>query len=181
MFALFFLFGNLFPQEFTLDGRLGIGSLPGSDDLRVQGDTRITGDLRVEGTSLVYGAVNSHGGFKHINLAGNFPFGQQLLIVNSDGAELLQTEADNKPNEQKTRVSIYPIPAEDIIYVELTTGIEGAFPLEIFSADGTLIMQFSVRQGMNVIDIHSLSSGLYLTRLKIEKEGNIIPNKFQKL
>lgn len=96
-------------------------------------------------------------------------------------AELAQDEAESIPKERQTKVSIYPNPAEDIIYVELVTGIEGAFPLEIFSADGTLVRQLTVKSGMNVIDIQSFAPGLFLSRLSVEEEGKIFTSKFQKL
>lgn len=64
-------------------------------------------------------------------------------------------------NEQK--ISIYPNPASDVIYIKTAQEITSV--VSIYRVDGVLVFQNQVSSENKSIDISSLTSGLYLLRV----------------
>jgi endogenous inhibitor of DNA gyrase (YacG/DUF329 family) len=60
-------------------------------------------------------------------------------------------------------IQIFPNPATDRIYVDLSEGKE--FKMQLYNCMGESALQSQLTKGNNIIDISSLSSGIYVIRL----------------
>jgi len=63
------------------------------------------------------------------------------------------------------KLQCYPNPATDEFFVELPQWIDNDV-LEIYSTNGSLVLQQTVGVGINKVDICDLQPGMYLARLK---------------
>ncbi|MBP9705913.1 MAG: T9SS type A sorting domain-containing protein, partial [Chitinophagales bacterium] len=74
----------------------------------------------------------------------------------------------NISDPTQTAFAIYPNPGVD--FFTLKTNIISDFPLQIFSIDGKLILEFSITQPETFINIESLNAGIYLVRYNGENK-----------
>ena len=75
--------------------------------------------------------------------------------------------ADNSADQ----LSIYPNPANDMLYIENN----GDAQIEIFNANGSLVLSRTLEEQLSKIDITALTEGLYL--VKIKRESGITTRK----
>ncbi len=64
----------------------------------------------------------------------------------------------------KTNFSIFPNPANNELHIKYTNISSDYFAL-IYSVDGRLIQKFSLNESKSILDIHSLTDGMYFIKL----------------
>ena len=89
------------------------------------------------------------------------PFGANGWVVYFDGMLFttpfgIGTEANEEPT-----ISVYPNPADDILRIESSKTVDA---VTLFNAQGQEVAQQAVRNRTGVIDISTLSSGVYTLR-----------------
>ncbi|MEG1684447.1 MAG: T9SS type A sorting domain-containing protein, partial [Bacteroides sp.] len=72
------------------------------------------------------------------------------------------------------KISIYPIPAKETISIN-GNGKEGIWTAQVFASNGTLVMSQQINFSYKpIINISSLTSGIYYLRLSNNEEVNTL-------
>ena len=109
----------------------------------------------------------------HCHFAGHEDGGMMgQFIVNS-------TLATNQ-NTLDTDFSLYPNPAQDKLYINLSDASTEIYYLTITTIEGRIAMMLPQPQWQNGIDISSLSSGIYIVQMMDKQTKSVTTKKFIK-
>lgn len=75
----------------------------------------------------------------------------------------------NESHQNKFNFSIYPIPTEGEVTFEVQSGNIND-PLRVYNTNGYLVEEYTLRYGVNKIDLSHFSNGLYLFRWGTKEE-----------
>jgi hypothetical protein len=79
--------------------------------------------------------------------------------------------------EMQLQIGLYPVPANDILNIELPQQMTGTYSATITDAQGKIVIQQNVHSGINALNVSSLPDGIYFCTVT-GKEGLITENKF---
>ncbi|MCK6641792.1 MAG: T9SS type A sorting domain-containing protein [Bacteroidia bacterium] len=79
--------------------------------------------------------------------------------------------------ELQNQIGIYPVPATDILNIELPQNMTENYSATISDAQGKIVIQQNVRNGVNTIDVSALPDGIYFCTVT-GRQGIISENKF---
>ena len=94
------------------------------------------------------------------------------FVVNS-------TLGTNQENSS-TAFSLYPNPADDKIFINLTDAATEIYYVTITTITGRVVMMLPQPEWQNGIDVSSLQSGIYLLQMKDKETKSITTRKFIK-
>lgn len=113
-----------------------------------------------------------------MNLVGDFyevsvqmPTSGVFTIGESPVLNLIENALDD--------ISIFPVPAKDVLYVNVGHEILNETNYCILSSDGKVVMSGNFLSAKQQVDIANLSSGIYV--LKIQDSGSMVKRAFVKL
>jgi hypothetical protein len=70
----------------------------------------------------------------------------------------------------ESEIELFPNPTKDIVEIRLPESIEGEVQLEVYSANGRLVLSETSNASTNhTLDISEQPAGLYLVRIRSEK------------
>lgn len=109
----------------------------------------------------------------HCHFAGHEDGGMmgQFIVANSLGT--------NEPTPS-TDFSLYPSPASDKLYINLSDASTEVYYITIITVTGRIVMMLPQPQWQNGIDISTLSSGVYIVQLMDKKSKSITTKRFVK-
>ena len=97
-----------------------------------------------------------------------------MFILNLDDITVTNaTVVGNSIDEINSEVSVYPIPANNVVNVNAISNISN---VEIYSISGQKVGDFTANGTTTSINTESLSNGMYL--MKINTENGVINKKF---
>lgn len=67
---------------------------------------------------------------------------------------------------EESKISVYPNPAENVLYVDSTDNIQS---VKVYNTTGSIVLSVNSLNG-NSIDVSGLPSGMYVVR--VQTEGN---------
>ena len=79
---------------------------------------------------------------------------------------------------------IFPVPAKDVIYIDFTHLPKGEYQIELFNLAGKTLITSNYLFDMGTLfhlDVHGLSSGMYIIILKDAEAGILAARKFTKM
>lgn len=90
-----------------------------------------------------------------------------------------ETPVLNVNENSLNQVSIYPVPSDDVLNINVGHEIWNATNFNIFSADGKQVLSGSINAAKQQLNIAQLPSGIYL--LQIQDSGSLVKKEFVKL
>jgi hypothetical protein len=94
----------------------------------------------------------------------------------ANGVSTVLIGTGSEPDLQN-QIGIYPVPATDILNIELPQNMTDNYSATITDAQGKVVIQQNVRNGVNTIDVSSLPDGIYFCTVT-GRQGLISENKF---
>jgi acetyl esterase/lipase len=92
---------------------------------------------------------------------------------------LLVQPSSTGMNEQKETISIsvYPNPASDIVYVDLSQNVSNNYTAQVLDIAGRTVQQFNISSNHSHFPVAGLPAGIYFLRME-NKEGEVLNKKF---
>jgi hypothetical protein len=87
----------------------------------------------------------------------------RLLMLDMDGASKFSPVLSVTGNCSNNVITIYPNPVKDILYID---GLQNYHSIEVIDITGRIVQQQTVSAGTGSINVHSLSKGNYILKLK---------------
>lgn len=87
----------------------------------------------------------------------------RLRMVDMDGASKFSPIVNVTSNCTNNNIAIYPNPVKDILYID---GLQNYHSIEVIDITGRIVQQQIVSEGAGSINVHSLSKGNYILKLK---------------
>lgn len=87
----------------------------------------------------------------------------RLFMLDMDGTSKLSPVVSVTSNCTNNVIAIYPNPVNDILYIE---GLQNYQSIEVIDISGRIVQQQKVSAGTSSINVHSLSKGNYILKLK---------------
>jgi hypothetical protein len=112
------------------------------------------------------------------------------IIWNNTGSAILEASAANSYcsgaasvtifissigiSENEVINGLYPNPSNGLIYFDISQSIHEAVGVQLFSIDGTLVMNSTVHSSQNYLDLRHLPSGSYILKTDFGQTFNLI-------
>ena len=112
------------------------------------------------------------------------------IIWNNTGSAILEATAANSYclgassvtifissigiSENEVIKGLYPNPSNGLIYFDISQSIHEAVGVQLFSIDGTLVMNSTVDSSQNYLDLRHLPSGSYILKTDLGQTFNLI-------
>lgn len=126
-----------------------------------------------ENTGVISGTPTNPGPQSCIITIKNDLIGSRTDFINKD---LFVVNATNTPENQiPDKISIYPNPADEQIYIKQQTHQE-AFTTRVFSPSGRMLQQTEITENPAKIDCSDFSSGIYFVKI-LDRKNRVIANK----
>ncbi len=101
--------------------------------------------------------------------------GYMAEILSFFDVSYIWTDVDNQKAET-SEVSVFPVPADNVLYLQFTTTIATNSDIEIYDMTGREVFEknLSVQKGLNKtsLDVSDLTNGVYLVKIRLV--GNIL-------
>lgn len=98
--------------------------------------------------------------------------GYDELFIYPDCDGVLSSLSENE-------INIFPNPASGWISVNLNSPVEQSLDLQVYSANGALVLNVSIaKSGQKVIDISRLAPGIYTLRVIVHDENRVLHKRF---
>ncbi len=81
---------------------------------------------------------------------------------------------DLKETRPSRKISVYPNPAQDLLFIDLPEAGPGIIDLEIYSLTGQLVLKKELSQVENKIDLSDLGNGIYIYHLNRLKDQDVL-------
>ena len=118
------------------------------------------------------GSVAGHGNssvIKYYSFADTNPLNgtnyYRLKQIDNDGAYAYSKIVSVSFESNDSLISVYPNPAKDYINIK----IANAGVLSVYNASGALVKTTLLQSGINIVDIHHLSAGIYFGNINGQK------------